>query len=229
MVGERKEIPDRGVEGAPWIFVKFDADGYRMPTRAEFEYACSGGNPDFMQEKGYPWGSDIYGGNEFAWSALNSGGRSHPVAKLKPNPFGLYDLLGNATELSVSAYNRIKDKLYDVNNPKDTHDLGYGNKNEPLRRVQDMCLLGGSLIVPPTFNDTLDLGANAILRAVDFPDFGFRTVRCDPVPRIRLADGKYYVVIGPQAEGFMKLEGKKVKYEGDVIYNAINIQSFTVE
>lgn len=66
---------------------------YRLPSDAEWEYACRGGN----QSKGYAYsGSNDIG--EVAWYDGNSEGRTHPVGQKLPNELGLYDMSGNVWE-----------------------------------------------------------------------------------------------------------------------------------
>ena len=66
------------------------ANGYRLPTEAEWEYAAKGG-----QNYTYS-GSDNL--DEVGWYERNSGGRTHPVAQKKSNGYGLYDMSGNVCE-----------------------------------------------------------------------------------------------------------------------------------
>ena len=67
---------------------RYDGFSYRLPTEAEWEYACRAGtNRD-------------YAGNldEMAWYSANSGSETHAVGGKQPNGFGLYDTLGNVWE-----------------------------------------------------------------------------------------------------------------------------------
>ncbi|WP_246186771.1 formylglycine-generating enzyme family protein [Microlunatus speluncae] len=64
------------------------ADGYRLPTEAEWEYSCRAGDP------GVRYG-DL---DEIAWHRGNSGGAPHPVATRAPNAWRLFDLIGNVWE-----------------------------------------------------------------------------------------------------------------------------------
>lgn len=64
---------------------------YRLPTEAEWEYACTGGGKD----KHYCGGNDV---DRLAWYEANGGGRTHPVGQLSPNRFGIYDMSGNVWE-----------------------------------------------------------------------------------------------------------------------------------
>jgi formylglycine-generating enzyme len=70
----------------------FSANGYRLPTEAEWEYACRcGGNaPDL--------GSVAEDLKSVAWFEGNSQASPHPVEQRKPNAWGLYDMVGNVWE-----------------------------------------------------------------------------------------------------------------------------------
>jgi formylglycine-generating enzyme required for sulfatase activity len=77
-----------------------NADGFRLPNLAEWEYAARGGNPGDNDN----WGG-IYAGSrgtnlgDLAWYADNSSGSTHPVKQKDPNSLWLYDITGNVWEL----------------------------------------------------------------------------------------------------------------------------------
>ncbi len=74
-----------------------DAGGYRLPTETEWEYAARAGS------KGR-WPFWRWKLEHHAWFSGNSGGESQPVASLRPNPWGFYDMHGNVWEWCWDVY-----------------------------------------------------------------------------------------------------------------------------
>jgi formylglycine-generating enzyme required for sulfatase activity/Tol biopolymer transport system component len=68
----------------------FQADGYRLPTEAEWEYACRAGSP-----AKYCFGDAESELPQYAWLKPHSGGKPQPVGKKRPNRWGLFDMHGN--------------------------------------------------------------------------------------------------------------------------------------
>ncbi|MFC1726559.1 formylglycine-generating enzyme family protein [candidate division KSB1 bacterium] len=123
---------DLPVENVSWIDAQefcrklSDKTGkkYRLPTDAEWEYACRAGSTTVFH-----FGNDTLKLGEYAWYRGNSGDKTHPVGKKKPNAWGLYDMAGNVWEwcedwwdpeyYSRSEYkNPINTKKYYWENPR---------------------------------------------------------------------------------------------------------------
>lgn len=70
------------------------ANGFRLPTEAEWEYACRAGNPNIR-----------YGSlDQIGWYKGNSGGSTQEVGQKQPNAWGLYDMIGNVWEWCSDVY-----------------------------------------------------------------------------------------------------------------------------
>jgi formylglycine-generating enzyme required for sulfatase activity len=132
---------------------------YRLPTEAEWEYACRAGTTTM-----YSFGDSETELGVYAWYNENSGRTTHPVGGKKPNAWGLYDMHGNVFEWCQDVYNS---KAYEsrsgiTQNPLSTS----GSKSRVLR--------GGSW----TYNCRHARSANRLRFSPDYrsDSIGFRVV-----------------------------------------------------
>ena len=151
--------PESPVDNVTWyevqdfikqINIKEDTAKYRLPTEAEWEYAARAGT----QSK-YFWGDNSSEASKYGWYKDNSNGRTYPVGAKLPNPWGLYDILGNVEEWVQDWY----DFGYYENSP--TISPSGPNKNGNVR-----VLRGGSWAAAI---EALKID----IRFADSPDFEF--------------------------------------------------------
>lgn len=102
---------------------------YRLPTEAEWEYACRGG----VEGQRYCGGNDI---DPLAWYSDNSGSKTHLVGQKTANGFGLYDMTGNVLERTCSVYDE---------------DYGGAEKICPNSTGSPLSMRGGGWVNPPAW------------------------------------------------------------------------------
>jgi len=91
----------------------FQANGYRLPTEAEWEYACRAGT-----STEYSFGNNARKLGRHAWYAGNSLKKTHPVGQKNPHPWGLYDMYGNVSEWCNDWYSEDYYKQSPQRDPK---------------------------------------------------------------------------------------------------------------
>ena len=131
-----------------------NANGYRMPTEAEWEYACRAGTVS-----AYNTGANI--SDNTGWYTANSGETTHPVGQKPANAWGLYDMHGNISEWCWDIYANYPSGVQ-------TDPIGASSGANRIYR-------GGSYASPALINRSTSRGATGPSGRA--PSSGFRVVR----------------------------------------------------
>jgi len=143
---------------ATWnaVTANWNANGFRLATEAEWEYAARAGTTTQ-----WSFGDTDDDSDNYAWTNRNAGGRTHAVGQLKPNAWGLYDMHGNVWEWVWDWFEEL-----DASAASDpTGAVSGGNR----------VFRGGGWVSPPE-------SARSAIRDLISPDYrrtfiGFRVVR----------------------------------------------------
>ena len=124
--------PEQPVVGVSWHEARAFCEwaGGRLPTEAEWEYACRAGTTTE-----YSFGNDPNLLDEYGWYYQNSRRQTQPVGAKKPNPWGLHDMLGNVWEWCSSKYEPYPCRS------DDGRESTEGDKSRVVR--------GGSFLISP--------------------------------------------------------------------------------
>ena len=148
--------------------------GYRLPTEAEWEYAARAGTRTAFYSGDITPGPTIGGScyrdanaDGIAWYCDDSGGVSHPTGQRTPNPWGLHDMAGNASEW-------VNDRATGTGLPNPSVDPGADLPAGMLRITR-----GGNAYLWPAL---LRSGSRALTFTANYrtPGLGFRLARTAP-------------------------------------------------
>ena len=160
---KKTEGEEAQAEAQPDVEWDQTADGYRLPTEAEWEYACRAGT-----KTAYSFGDDAVPLGEYAWFDGNSENRTHEVGRKKPNGWGLSDLYGNVWEWCWDWYGEYQ---VSSDNDKSVSLVCPIGPPSGAGRV----LRGGSFAYEPRFLRSAD--RYRVEPTIRYQDRGFRCVR----------------------------------------------------
>jgi formylglycine-generating enzyme required for sulfatase activity len=163
---------------AEWLSAK-TGQFYRLPTEAEWEYACRAGSTT-----AFPWGDDASKLSEYAWFNDNADGKYQKVATKKPNAWGLYDMLGNVMEWTLDQYAAYANSADPVTEPwvKATKPYPHAVRGGSWADVAEKCRCGSRVGSDATWKQQDPQLPKSIWYHTDAQGLGFRLVRPVRIP-----------------------------------------------
>jgi formylglycine-generating enzyme required for sulfatase activity len=152
---------------AEWLSAK-TGQFYRLPTEAEWEYACRAGSTT-----AYSFGDDSAKLGEYAWFAANSKGAYQKVGTKKPNAWGLHDMHGNVMEWTLDAYAPYKGLAWAKATEPYPHAVRGGSWADPAAALPCSARVGSD----PSWKQQDPQLPKSIWYHTDAQGLGFRLVR----------------------------------------------------
>jgi formylglycine-generating enzyme required for sulfatase activity len=167
--------PQNPVESISWFnaqafcekLSQLTGKNYRLPTEAEWEYACRA-----RTETLFSFGDDRDKLGDYAWFDGNSNNTTHPVGEKRPNPWGIYDMHGNVWEWCADQYHESYARKPD--NIKENGSIAWRDNN--ITNNSSIIRRGGSWYRDPLACSSAYRGRS--VAAIRNNDLGFRVV-CD--------------------------------------------------
>ena len=167
--------PQNPVESVTWFnaqafcekLSQLTGKNYRLPTEAEWEYACRAGT-----KTRFSFGDDKDKLGDYAWFRANSNNTTHPVGEKQPNPWGIYDMHGNVWEWCADKYHASYATKPD--NIKENGSIPWTDNN--ITNASSIIRRGGSWCRDPLVCSSAYRGRS--VAEICNHDIGFRVV-CD--------------------------------------------------